>query len=286
MSIACARAHIENSTPTTQKKKMQRTPALCGRRLVDTLRGRTILVTGASRGVGRAVALRCAADGANVVLLGRSGTTPSHPSLTGTLECVANEVGVRGGNALVAEADVSDSTAVQRAVDEAARAFGGVDAVVNNASTLYLGLDADRATRLFDVNAKGVVHVVEAARPHLERSEMRHVLTVAPPLHTLSTHWAMPHPAYTASKYAMTILAMGYSATLRSNSLWPRKMLATAATKRLERETGQPFHRRGLSPSVFARAAHEVLCTDACGASLVDEDVVALPPGGVDDIFV
>ena len=140
---------------------------------------------------------------------------------------------------------------------------------------------------MIDVNVRGTASMIDAHYDLLRKSELRHVLSVSPPLHTLSRDWLAPHPAYTTSKYAMTALTLGVAHELRANTLWPRKLLSTAATKMLEARTGIPGYSLGLPPRVFAKAVHRVLCSDVTALSRLDEEVdEEYDNEGVDDIFI
>ena len=154
------------------------------RSIASSLRQKTVLVTGASRGIGRAIALRCARDGANVVLLARSQAAPSHRGLDGTVSQVAREVEDAGGVALPIGVDLRDDRAIKAAVTRTIARFGAIDAVVNNASAMHLGKSPRSETfdLMMQVNARGTAHAILAARPHLERTPLRHVLTISPPL--------------------------------------------------------------------------------------------------------
>ena len=246
----------------------------------------TVAITGASRGLGRAMAQRFARQGANVALLARSASAPSHASLHGTLEDVAATVKHEGGSPLVLETDVSDLTSVQTSMRRIAETFGCIDVLVNNASALYIGRRPEKAQTPLRVNLQGTLNVIEAARPLLEAGEQRHILSISPPVNSFSLEWAARHPAYTASKYGMTMITLGYADEFRANTLWPRKLYRTAATERIERELGQPCYTQGLDPSIFADAVHTLVGRDASGRSLLDSDICTLPPGGVDDIFL
>lgn len=255
---------------------------------LHTLRNKTIVISGASRGIGEAIAFRCALDGAKVALLARSEGTPSHVGLKGTMNEVADRVRDAGGEPLIQRVDVRDRDQVHRAISKVCDVFGQIDAVVNNASVLDMTKDPDPKAfqLLMDVNAKGTLHILESCLPHLTRSDLGHVLSISPPLSTLDHKWLLPHPLYTLSKYSMTMLTLGYSDEVRANTLWPKKLIRTAATKRIERETGIPAYSRGLSPEWFAEVVHGILVSDMTGQSLLDDDIKPVHEDGVDDIFI
>ena len=246
----------------------------------------TVAITGASRGLGRAIARHCAAAGCNVALLARSASAPSHKGLCGTLEDVAEDVERLGGTPLVLETDISDLESVRKSMGRIGERFGALDALVNNASALYVGNQPKRAELLFRVNLQGTLNAIEMARPLLERGRLKHILSISPPVDSFSIDWACPHPAYTASKYGMSMITLGYARAFCANTLWPRKLYKTAATERMERELGQPYHTRGLDPPLFASAVEAVLSSRRTGTCLLDGDVVSLPDEGIDDIFL
>ncbi|RMF77374.1 MAG: NAD(P)-dependent oxidoreductase [Nitrospirae bacterium] len=251
------------------------------------LAGRTVFITGASRGIGRAIALRAARDGANVVVAAKTATP--HPKLPGTIHSVAEEVEEAGGRALPLRLDVRDAEAVERAVAQAAERFGGIDAVVNNASAIHLAPVAATPVKRFDlmlaVNARATFCVSRAALPHLLRAENPHILTLCPPLN-LKPRWFRDHTPYTVSKYAMSLLTLGLAAELAErgvavNGLWPRTVIATAALRLLP----QVEVARCRRPEIVADAAHWILTRPARAATgrfFVDEEVLA--EAGVTDL--
>ncbi len=246
---------------------------------MDSLAGKTLFVTGASRGIGRAIALRAARDGARVVVAAR--TTREGTRLPGTIAATAAEVQAAGGEALAVEVDVRDLEAVRRAVQAAAERFGGIDILVNNASAIQLaGLLDTRPKRfdlMLDVNVRGSFHCIQACLPWLLRSSNPHVLSLAPPL-SADPRWFSVHAAYTTSKYAMAMLAMGVAAEYRGQgvagtTLWPRTLIATAALD--VAAPGRQRHAR--TPAIMADAAHWILCQPArsvTGRQFVDEQVL------------
>ena len=246
-----------------------------------SLAGRTVLVTGASRGIGRAIALRAARDGANVVIVAK--TSEPHPKLPGTIHTVAEEVEAVGGRALALEADVRDVARVEAAVTRAVQAFGGLDVLVNNAGAIRLTGTLDTPVERFDlmwaVNARAMFTCSRACLPHLLRSGNPHVLSLSPPL-SLDARWIAPHPAYTLSKYGMSLLVIGMAAEFADrgvafNALWPRTVIATAALAMLG---GRVLPENCRSPEIVADAAHAIVTRDsrACsGRLMLDEEALA-----------
>lgn len=245
-----------------------------------SLRGKTIFITGASRGIGRAIALRCARDGANVVVTGK--TTEPHPRLAGTVHSVAREVEAAGGAALAMRLDVRDEQAVAAAVAQVVTRFGGIDALVNNAGAISLTGTLETPIRRFDlmlgVNARGTFACSQACVPHLARSANPHILNVAPPLN-MNARWFRDHVAYTIAKYGMSMCTLGMSAELAScgiavNSLWPRTTIATAA---IEVHFPEAVLRASRKPAIMADAAYAILNRDsrrASGNFYIDEAVL------------
>jgi citronellol/citronellal dehydrogenase len=241
-----------------------------------------MLVTGASRGIGLAIALRAARDGANICLLAK--TAEPDPRLPGTIHTAAAEIEAAGGRALPIVADVRDESAVQRAVDACAERFGVVDLCVNNASAINLAGIVDLTLKGYDlmqdVNVRGSFAVTQACLPHLLRSDNPHVLMISPPLN-LDRRWFASHAPNTVAKYAMTMLAIGVAEELRdrgvaANTLWPRTLIATAATRNVL--GGEAALARSRRPEIMADAAHAILTRPAAqctGRCLLDEEVLA-----------
>jgi citronellol/citronellal dehydrogenase len=246
-----------------------------------TLAGKTILVSGGSRGIGLAIALRAARDGANIVRLAKTATP--HPKLEGTIYTAAEQVEAAGGRAVPVVGDLRLDEDVERAVSEAAAAFGGIDAVVNNASAIDLSpttkITMKRYDLLQDINARGTFALTRAALPHLEAAANPHILTLSPPLN-LSPRWAGAHLAYTLSKYGMSLCTLGFADEfadkgIAANSLWPRTTIGTAAIRNLL--GGEVAVRKARTPDIMADAAHAILTRDSrscTGNFYTDEDVL------------
>ncbi|NYZ14597.1 SDR family oxidoreductase [Azospirillum sp. RWY-5-1] len=244
------------------------------------LKGRTILITGASRGIGREIAVRAAADGANIVIAAKSDAR--HPKLPGTIHSVAEDVRRAGGHALPVRLDVRDDASIAGVIEAAKDRFGGLDAVVNNAGAIRLAPAANLEMKRFDllhqINTRALLAVAKAALPLLERSENAHILSMSPPLN-LDPRWLAPHIPYTVTKYGMTLLAMGLAEEFRGrriavNTLWPRTTIATAA---VEFEVGSAFMDRSRTAAIVADAACLILQAPAdtlTGQTLVDEEIL------------
>ena len=255
---------------------------------MSDLRGKTVFITGASRGIGREIALRCARDGANVVITGK--TVEAHAKLHGTIHSVAAEVEQAGGRALAIQLDVRDELALQAAVEQAAQHFGGIDVLVNNASAIGLSGTLDTTVKRLDlmwqVNMRATFLASQACISHLKKSLNPHILTLSPPLN-LDAKWFAPHVAYSISKYGMSLCALGMAREFAKdgiavNCLWPRTIIATAA---IEFNFPESILRASRKPSIVADAAYYVLTRDsrACsGNFFIDEEV--LRAAGVEDL--
>ncbi|MBI3480541.1 MAG: NAD(P)-dependent oxidoreductase [Nitrosomonadales bacterium] len=256
------------------------------------LRGKTIFITGSSRGIGREIALRCARDGANLVITGK--TIEAHAKLPGTIHTVADEVAQAGGQALAIQLDVRDDQAIRAAVKQAADRFGGIDVLVNNASAISISgtleTPARRLDLMWDVNMRATFLVSQACIPYLKLADNPHILTMSPPLN-LDEKWFAPHLAYTISKYGMSMCTLGLarefsagssgSKGIAVNCLWPRTTIATAA---IEFNFPESVLRASRKPAIMADAAHVILTRDsrACsGNFFIDEQV--LSEAGVSD---
>lgn len=248
---------------------------------MNTLKDRTVFITGGSRGIGRAIALACARQGAKVVIAAKSDTP--HPKLPGTIHTVADEVRVAGGQALPLVLDVRDEKQVRQRVEDAAQHFGGIDALVNNAGAIRLtgveNLKVSRYDLMHQVNARAVFTCSQAALPYLKASDRGHILSLSPPLN-LDTKWFAQYGPYTTTKYAMTMLSLGMAEEFRRygiavNTLWPKTLIATAA---IEFEVGGPqMMAQGRKPEIMADAAVSILNRSAdelSGQTLIDEDLL------------
>ncbi|MER8024853.1 SDR family oxidoreductase [Glutamicibacter protophormiae] len=235
------------------------------------LAGRTLLMSGGSRGIGLAIATAAARAGANVVLL--SKTDAPHPSLEGTIHTAVQQINDAGGKGLAVVGDVRVDEDVQRAVQQAVEAFGGIDIVVNNASAINLAktdqLDMKRYDLMQDINVRGTFLLSKTALPHLRESAHAHILTLSPPLN-LDPKWAGMHLGYTMAKYGMSLTTLGLAEELRDsgiavNSLWPETLIDTAAIRNLP--GGQQMIRGARSADIVADAAMAILSSDPAGVS-------------------
>ncbi|HEX9336638.1 MAG TPA: NAD(P)-dependent oxidoreductase [Pseudonocardiaceae bacterium] len=255
---------------------------------MGSLAGKTIVMSGGSRGIGLAIALRAATDGANVTLIAK--TDRPDPRLPGTIHTAADEIKAAGGQVLPYVGDIREDEQVEAAIAATVERFGGIDIVVNNASAINLAsvgeLPAKRYDLMLDINARGTFLLTSLALPHLRAAANPHVLTLSPPL-DLDRRWLRHHAPYTVSKYAMTMLTLGVAEHYRdegiaANCLWPRTTIATAAVQNLiGGDTVMAVSRR---PEIMADAAHCVLTRPAAeytAQTLVDEDI--LRASGVSD---
>jgi citronellol/citronellal dehydrogenase len=254
-----------------------------------TLQGRTLFISGASRGIGLAIALRAARDGANVALIAK--TAEPHPKLEGTVYTAAAAIEAAGGQALPIVGDIRSEEQVEAAVAATVERFGGIDVCVNNASALNLAgteaLDLKRYDLMQDINTRGTFAVSRACVPHLKASDNGHVLTLSPPLN-LSPRWLKPHIGYTIAKYGMSLCTLGMAEEFRDdgvafNGLWPKTLVATAAVQNLL--GGDSAMAQARTPEVVADAAYIVLTRDSrsCTGNLyLVEDVLA--EAGITDL--
>lgn len=272
---------------------------------MNSLQGKTVFITGSSRGIGREIALRCAADGANVVITGK--TADPHAKLPGTIHSVAGEAEAAGGKALALQLDVRDERAVQQAVEQAASHFGGIDILVNNASAINLtdtlNTPSRRLDLMWEVNMRATFLASQACIPFLKKAANPHILTMSPPLN-MDAKWFAPHLAYTISKYGMSMCTLGMAreyadAGIAVNSLWPRTTIATAA---IEFNFPEQILRASRKPAIVADAAYRIFISnsrDCTGNFFIDEDVLresgvtdfgqyAVTPGAplFDDLFL
>jgi len=245
-----------------------------------SLHGKTLFITGASRGIGLAIGLRAAADGANVAIAAK--TTEPHPKLEGTIHTAAAEIEKAGGRALPLAVDVRDEAAVKDALDKTAATFGGIDIVVNNASAISLTPVAQTDMKRFDlmhqINARGTFMVSKYAIPHLLKAAVPHILMLSPPL-DMQQKWFAPHTAYSIAKFGMSLVVLGLAGELRGkvavNALWPRTTIATAAIKNLL--GGDIVMRSSRKPEILADAAWRIFQKPASftGNFLIDDSFLA-----------
>jgi citronellol/citronellal dehydrogenase len=251
---------------------------------MTTLQGKTFFITGASRGIGLAIGKRAAADGANVVIAAK--TTEPNPKLPGTIHSAAEEIRAAGGKALPLAVDIREEEAVLAAVAAAAKEFGGIDILVNNASAISLTDTEHTPMKRYDlmngVNARGTYLCTQACLPLLKKSAEAgrnpHVLTMSPPL-SMKQHWFAPHTAYTMAKYGMSMCTLGFSGEFAKygiavNSLWPRTAIATAALQMIPGVDANMCRK----PEILADAAYFILTSDAkvtTGNFFIDDELLA-----------
>lgn len=248
---------------------------------MGTFTGKTMIVSGGSRGIGLAIALKAAADGANVALLAK--TAEPHPKLEGTIFTAAEQIEAAGGKALPIVGDVRDDGMVEDAVAKTIETFGGIDIVLNNASAIDLSRTPDIRMKSYDlmqdINCRGTFLLSKTCIPHLREAENPHILTLSPPLN-LNPRWAGANLAYTIAKYGMSTVTLGLAEELKedgiaANSLWPRTIIATAAVQNLL--GGDEAMRRSRSPEIMADAAAAILARpsrEATGNFYIDDDVL------------
>ena len=247
-----------------------------------SLAGKTLFVTGASRGIGLAIALRAARDGANVAIAAK--TAEPHKHLPGTIYTAAQEIEAAGGKALPLVVDVRDEAMVKEAIDAAAARFGGLDIVVNNASAISLTPVATTDMKRYDlmqqINTRGTFVVSKWAIPHLQKAANPHILMISPPL-DMKEKWFAPHTGYTIAKFGMSLVVLGLAGELRGkgiavNALWPRTVIATAAVNNLL--GGEALMRASRKPEIMADAAYAVFAKPArefTGNFLIDDTFLA-----------
>ena len=255
-----------------------------------SLAGKTIIMSGGSRGIGEAIAVRAAKDGANVALLAK--TTEPHPKLPGTIYTAAAAIEAAGGHALPLVGDVRDDEFVTDAVAKTAEAFGGIDIVVNNASAIDLSKTEDVTMKKYDlmndINARGSFLLAKSSIEWLKKSGNPHILTLSPPI-SLDPKWFSTHTAYTMAKYGMSLVTLGLSVELAehgiaANSLWPRTAIDTAAVRNV---VGAGLVSHSRTPAIMADAAYEILIKPSreyTGKFLIDDDV--LEDAGVTDFSI
>lgn len=250
--------------------------------MTGSLAGKTLFITGASRGIGLAIGLRAARDGANVAIAAKTDTP--HPKLEGTIHTAAAAIEAAGGRALPLVVDVRDEDAVASAMEATARTFGGIDIVVNNASAISLTRTPQTEMKRFDlmhqINTRGTYMVSKYAIPHLSTSQNPHILMLAPPL-DMAEKWFSPHLAYTMAKFGMSLCVLGLAGELRRqgiavNALWPRTTIATAAVGNLL--GGDAMMRASRTPAIIADAAHALFLKpsrEITGRFLIDDSFLA-----------
>ena len=248
---------------------------------MTTLKDRTLFITGGSRGIGLAIALRAARDGANIIIAAK--TAEPHPKLPGTIYSAAEEIEQAGGRALPVVCDIRSEEAVKAAVAAGVEQFGGIDICINNASAISLRPTSETSMARFDlmhqVNTRGTFLVSKTCLPHLEQADNPHILNLSPPLN-MEERWFAPHVAYTMAKYGMSLCVLGMAGEFRSrgiavNALWPRTAIATAAVRNLL--GGDEMIRRSRKPEIMADAAHVILTRPASeftGQFCVDDEVL------------
>ncbi len=271
-----------------------------------TFKNKTAFITGASRGIGKAIALKLAAEGANIVVAAKS--VEENPKLGGTIFSAAAEIEAAGGKALAVQCDIRDEAQIQHAVDQAVATFGGIDYLINNASAISLTpteqTEPKRFDLMHDINVRGTFFVSRACIPHLKKSTNAHIINLSPPLN-MDIKWLKGHTAYTMSKYNMTMIALGLSAELKqyniaANALWPRTTIATAAVLNLL--GGEALMKMSRTPAIIADCVALILNKPAAsctGNMFIDEAVLAaegitdleqyaVVPGGplYNDLFV
>ena len=244
-----------------------------------TLSGKTLFITGASRGIGKAIALRAAADGANVVIAAK--TAEPHPRLAGTIYTAAEEINAAGGAALPCIVDVRSEEKVQAAIDATIERFGGIDILINNASAIMMTGTLQTPMKRYDlmhsVNTRGTFLCSKLCLPHLLKADNPHILNLAPPLN-MEPRWFGPHVAYTMAKYGMSMCVLGMAEEFKGkvavNALWPQTAIATAAIANVIAD--QAMMNACRTPQIMADAAHVVLTrgTDFSGNFVVDETIL------------
>lgn len=248
---------------------------------MSTLQGKTLFITGASRGIGLAIALRAAKDGANIAIAAK--TAEPHPKLPGTIHTAAAEIEAAGGKALPIVCDIRDEEQVKSAVASTVDTFGGIDACVNNASAISLtGIEQTEMKRfdlMHQINARGTFMVSKYCVPHLAKADNPHIMMLSPPL-DMKTKWFAPHTAYSMAKFGMSMVVLGLAGELKSkgiavNALWPRTTIATAAVQNLL--GGDALIQASRTPDILAEAAHAILTSpsrDFTGNFCIDDTLL------------
>jgi NAD(P)-dependent dehydrogenase (short-subunit alcohol dehydrogenase family) len=249
---------------------------------MHTFQNKTIFITGASRGIGKAIALKLAAEGANIVIAAKS--IEENPKLGGTIYSAAKEIEAAGGKALPVQVDIRFEEQIKAAVEETGKTFGGIDIVINNASAIRLAnteqLDAKQFDLMHDINVRGTFFVVRNCLPYLKKGNDAHILTLSPPLN-MDLKWFKSHIGYTLSKYNMSMMALGWSEEFKqyniaSNALWPRTTIDTAAVRNLL--GGDTLAKMSRTTDILADAAYHILSkpsTECTGNTFIDDEVLA-----------
>jgi citronellol/citronellal dehydrogenase len=247
-----------------------------------SFKNKTAFITGASRGIGKAIAMRLAKEGANIIVAAKS--VEENPKLGGTIFTAAKEIEAAGGKALAVQCDIRFEEQVKNAVEKAAETFGGIDILINNASAISLTKVEQTEAKAFDlmhdINVRGTFFVSKACIPFLKNGVNAHILNLSPPLN-LDNKWFSNHLAYTMSKYNMTMIALGLSGELKkyniaANSLWPKTTIATAAVRNLL--GGETLIQMSRTPEIIADAAFYILkrsSSECTGNTFIDEEVLA-----------
>ena len=245
--------------------------------MTKSLKDKVVFITGASRGIGREIAMRCAQDGAKIAIVAK--TADPHPTLEGTIFTVAEEIEKAGGQALPLAVDVRDEEKVAEAIAKTIEAFGGIDILINNASAINLGsteeIPMKRFDLIFSVNVRATFMCSKLCVPHLKKAENPHILNLSPPL-SMKSKWFKKHVAYTMSKYGMSMCTLGMSEEFKKdgiavNSLWPKTIIATAA---ISHNFPKVIYHASRKPAIVADAAYEILTSDSrkvTGNFFIDE---------------
>jgi citronellol/citronellal dehydrogenase len=247
-----------------------------------SFQNKTVFITGASRGIGKAIALKLASEGANIIVAAKS--VEENPKLGGTIFSAAKEIEQAGGKALAVQLDIRDEEQIKKAVEQAVNTFGGIDILINNASAIQLSNTEQTEAKRFDlmhaVNVRGTFFVTRNCLPHLKKGNNPHILTLSPPVN-MQLKWFKSHLAYTLTKYNMSMMALGWSEEFRqygiaSNALWPRTTIDTAAVRNLL--GGDALAKMSRKTDILADAAYYILSkpsAECTGNTFVDDEVLA-----------
>jgi citronellol/citronellal dehydrogenase len=282
---------LRSQLSVTPQWAMHPVPRVLKKDLLEhrTLKGKTLFITGGSRGIGLAIALRAAKDGANIVIAAK--TDVENPKLPGTIFTAAKEVEEAGGKALPVKVDVRDEASIQNAVDQAVKMFGGIDILVNNASAISLTstekTDMKRYDLMHSINTRGTFLCTKICLPHLKKSLNPHILNISPPLN-METRWFGPHVAYTMAKYGMSMCVLGHANefaphSIAVNALWPRTTIATAAVNNLL--GGEALMAMSRKPEIMGDAAYCIFTRKSreCSGNFFIDDEVLASEGLADD---